>query len=234
MRRLWVLTVIAALLVTTAAFAAQPAGLASWWKLAEGSGTSVSDSADGNNGGVYGNATWASGSYGSALSFDGKDGYVVVPDAANLDATRITIEMWVKFASVPYAGIGLNKEGQYRLIAGDVNGTVLSLRYATDTTTWGAGVLAGATPVRAGVWCHAAATYDGAKWVIYLNGKADGEKAESGTLKVNKDTCLVIGAAGGKTFTLDGLIHGVKIWNRALSPDEVKTAFESGKATHGL
>ena len=46
-------------------------GLVGWWSFDEGSGTVAGDSSgNGNTGTIYG-ATWVTGIYGKALSFDG-------------------------------------------------------------------------------------------------------------------------------------------------------------------
>jgi hypothetical protein len=73
------------------------AGLVSNWKFDEGSGTMAYDSAGTNDGTIYG-ATWTTGQVGGALSFDGQNDYVGVPDNASLDITGdITISAWVQF-----------------------------------------------------------------------------------------------------------------------------------------
>ena len=95
-------------------------GLVSLWNLNENSGTIVYDSEDGNDGTIYG-ASWTEGVSGSALKFDGKNDYVIVPDADNLDITQsLSIMAWAnpqknKTAKVAQKGdwdgynIGLDK-----------------------------------------------------------------------------------------------------------------------------
>src|SRR4029077_19546903 len=63
----------------------------------EGTGAIVNDvSGNGNNGTISG-ATWTtSGKYGNALSFNGSNSRVTVPDSASLHlTTSMTLEAWV-------------------------------------------------------------------------------------------------------------------------------------------
>lgn len=56
---------------------------------------------------------------------------------------------------------------------------------------WGSGTAAGKTELIAKKWYHAAATYDGKKWKLYLDGKNDGEKSESGDLVSNANNVYI-------------------------------------------
>ncbi len=71
-------------------------GLIAYWSFDEGSGGIAYDSAGSNHGTIYG-ASWVDGISGHALSFDGVDDYIEVPDSDSLDiANEITIEAWIK------------------------------------------------------------------------------------------------------------------------------------------
>ena len=68
------------------------------WKLDEGSGTTAYDSSgNGNHGTLTNGPSWTSGKIGGAVSFDGADDYVQVPDSNTLDlANALTLAMWIK------------------------------------------------------------------------------------------------------------------------------------------
>ena len=72
-------------------------GLISHWKFDEGAGSIAYDSAGTNDGTIYG-ATWATGQFGGALSFDGTDDCVDIPDADVFDFGNgdLTICVWYK------------------------------------------------------------------------------------------------------------------------------------------
>jgi hypothetical protein len=71
--------------------------MVAYWKFDEGRGTTASDSAGRNNGTVHG-AEWTSGKFNNALSFDGVDDYVEVPDDSSLrfmQSSSFTVSAWV-------------------------------------------------------------------------------------------------------------------------------------------
>jgi hypothetical protein len=66
--------------------------------IGEGGSTAVFDaSGNGNTGTISGADRTAAGRYGWALSFNGTNSWVTVPDANSLDlTTALTVEAWVK------------------------------------------------------------------------------------------------------------------------------------------
>lgn len=196
-------------------------GPVAYWDFSEGNGNTIHDKVGLNDGTVYG-ATWIEG----ALYFNGLNNYVKIPDNSKLNPTlAITVSMWIKPSVL--GGIALNKEIQYRLIAGDVSSTTPSARVRTTNTNWGA--IEGHSALTIDNWQHVSLTYDGSSWKIYYNGQLDTEIADNGEItdpyNSIADGNLYLGHIGPNRGRNDlffkGLIDDVKIYNRALSANEV-------------
>ena len=75
-------------------------GLVGWWKFDETNGTVAYDSSgNGNDGNLTNGPTWANGKIGGALSFDGVDDRVSVPNTALSGLNDLTINLWTKLVN---------------------------------------------------------------------------------------------------------------------------------------
>ena len=76
-----------------------------------------------------------------------------------------------------------------------------------------------------GAWHHAAATYDGTTWRLYLDGQLDGQATVGQPPASQGDQHASIGSAltstGVAAGFFDGVIDEVRIWNRALPVGEI-------------
>ena len=68
-------------------------GLVAYWSFDEGTGTTTYDGSDNGNHGTFvtvaSSPKWTNGKVGGALSFDGVDDYVEVPDSSSLNLANI-------------------------------------------------------------------------------------------------------------------------------------------------
>src|SRR6185437_16301355 len=137
----------------------------------EGSGSTAADSSGNGNTGQLANATWTtSGKFGGALSFNGTNARVSVPDSASLHLTTgMTLEAWVNPAAVTssWRDVIYKPNDNYYLEGTSSNGG----RAAGGGIFGGhnANAYAGsALPV--GTWSYLALTYDGSTLSMYVNG----------------------------------------------------------------
>ncbi len=181
-------------------------------------GTSVVDASGGNDGTVQGAGRSAAGRFGRALSFDGLDDMVTVPDDASLDlSTGMTLEAWVRPAAATDWRTILFKESgggsAYALYAnGETDVPSVYLNGVTGTL--------GSTELEPGKWTHLGATYDGAALRLFVNGTQVGSRPFEGDLSASTGP-LTFGANNVWGERFSGLIDEVRVYNRALSPAEL-------------
>ncbi|MHC4110473.1 MAG: LamG domain-containing protein, partial [Planctomycetota bacterium] len=212
--------------------------LVALWELDESSGYTASDSSgSGNNGALNDPPVWrpTGGQIKGALDFDGKDDFVDNGKTASQlgiggNHSR-TITTWVFTRS-------FNEGGIYELGQGGTDGRDFSLRTkATDDNWlvqyWGASFDAGFTYASKNRWVHFAHVHDGSKTRVY----ADGQEVVniSRTLNTADDKTFKIGKwACGPVLTpfwvayFDGLIDDVRVYDRDLGVDEIKSLSGTG------
>ncbi len=181
----------------------------------------------------------ASGKLNSAIQLDGKDDYVNVSSSGSLDtvSSQLTIEAWLNTNSlskrqtivanwfynktaVPNIGnrsyvLTLETSGKFELLLTPLgNGT---------GATW----LISNTSTSPNQWVHVAAVSNGTNASIYLNGVLDGTGGSPPILYVSH-LPLYLGMWFAEeaytdpyTTLFNGTLDEVRIYNRALPPDEI-------------
>ena len=217
--------------------------LIGWWKLDETLLITASDSSGNGNDGtlVLMNPAqdWVTGKVGGALDFDGLNDYVNCQNSESLQLTdALTIAGWVKANSWGsgsnvsiIARKGEGNPNNYQLAIADGRATL----YLDDSDSNG---FRGDTVLNTGQWYHVAGTWDGAQVRIYLNGILDNDPPDTYSWTLNTDTRnLYIGGRSG-TDLLNGTLDDVRIYNRALSPEEVAEvsggAFQQDEGSDGI
>jgi hypothetical protein len=189
----------------------------------EGKGNPRDSSGKGNHGTNNG-ATWTSGRFGSALSFDGIDDYVRIAGNPSLNITdAITIEMWVKWLTKPsdgrnkYPGVA-GKKGAWKFFGLKVNDTLHF--YLIDSEGKSHNTSCGALRM-AGVWDHYALTYDGSIQKLYVNRVLRNKKSWTGAIASTPAASIFLGK---EAYRFNGIIDEVRISNKARSLDEISTS----------
>jgi hypothetical protein len=208
---------------------AQTSGLVAAFGFNEGTGTSVHDSSSNNIIGSIVGATWTTGRFGGALSFNGSSSYVDLGNPAALQLTgSMTLEAWINARSTPA------DDGQIIAKSDDAGGWQLKTSPDTGPHTFGIAITPVlnspmtqrySTTVRAlNTWYHIAGVYDASAGTLqtYVNGALD-----NGTLRgsipaaqINRALNATIGRRSGGYY-FGGVIDEVRVYNRALSAAEI-------------
>jgi len=203
-------------------------GCVAHWRFDEGSGNIAHDETANNNDGTIYGATWVYWVSGKALSFDGINDYVEVPHNSSLNFDVFTWAAWIKVddmsASRPIIGEKWDSGTWPHWFVTVESTSKLSFLTMTSSRLVR---LFGDTVLSAGTWYHVAGTYDGSKMKIYVNGVEDENSAsQSGTL-IKADRPLGFGRSFESGFDsfFDGLMDEVRIYNRALSSDEIEALY---------
>jgi glucose/arabinose dehydrogenase len=209
--------------VLTTASAQAATGLVAAYGFNEGTGAAVADASGTGNNGTTSGTTWATGGrFGSALSFNGTNASVTVPDSNSLDlVTGMTLEAWVNPKSIGNAWrtVAFKQTGGgmvYALYAN--NGAV---RPVGQVNVVGEQNAPGTAQVPLNAWTHLAMTYDGATLRLFVNGTQVGSKPQAGGMPASTLPLKLGGnPVWGEWFS--GLIDEVRVYNRALTAGEIQ------------
>lgn len=198
--------------------------LLSWWKFDEGQGNIAYDSAGDNDGTIYG-AAWTAGKIGNwALDFDGYNDYVETNNGIlDLPMDDHTIAVWVKINNKYSSGIiihtgvsqwlQISYSSSARKIYGQWQDGVLKKIVESDSTDV------------TGMWKHIVTRRNGSEYSMFIDGvKQNDTKAVGNDFQAEGN--IFIGKAGSTYF--DGTIDDMRIYERALSDQEIWELYQDG------
>jgi len=207
-----------------------PGDLVGLWHFDEGEGVTAYDSSGtipSNDGTVYG-AGWVDGKFGKALSFNGVNDYVEVADSASLRITgELTIEAWVNEAV---------SKTQSKIVSRRLGGAYFYFLGVDNGKPYG-GIGNGSSytvtdksfTMSSNEWHHLAFVYNDAenKMYLYYDGFLKETVAVTQSLPTPIGVNLSIGADHqGTAVFFNGLIDEVRIWNVALSEDQLGKVYD--------
>jgi hypothetical protein len=176
------------------------------------------------------------------LQLDGSNDYVTFGQAPGLGAATFTIETWFKRTGAGTttttgsggvsAAVPLVTKGR-----GEADGTNVDMNWflgihgannvlvadfeegATGSTPGLNHPVAGVTPIVNDQWYHAAVTYDGTKWQLFLNGVLERELVVGQPPRADSIQHAALGtaltSAGTPQGYFAGILDEVRIWNYA-------------------
>jgi len=203
-------------------------GLVGYWSFNENTGSTIFDLSGNNNNGLFLNSpTWVSGRKGRALNFNGINQGINLANNGVLNLTAaIGISCWVNITTNTPNSFARIIDKQYN------SGFVLCHLSVSNQLIFGpnANFATSTTSLTANVWYHIGCTYDGLTVKIYVNGVLEGTTPFIGSIG-NGSSTITFGydnttSPNAEFFT--GMLDGVRIYNRALSQQEITTLYQIG------
>ena len=189
----------------------------------------------------------------SALSFNGTSSHVTFGRAPGLGAEKITLECWFYMetggASTTTGTGGITAIPLVTKGRGEADGSNVDMNYFLGINTSGTVLAAdfedaatGAnhpfshtTTITANTWHHAAATYDGDKWRIYLDGNEAVSSSIGATPRSDSIQHAAVATAMTSAGTAAGFFKGrideVRIWNYARTSTQISATKDTELAT---
>lgn len=202
------------------------------------SGTTWFDrSGNGNNGTLFNGVGYNSGNGGS-LVFDGVNHGISIPHNSIIDIrNQITMECLFYLntftAGGPYTDRTtlIIKSYSYYMTIG-LSGKIDTYFYGTG----GSNYFSSNSSVNLNQWNHVAVTFNGSTINWYINGIIDKSLSQIGTITPQRNGDLCIGREVFENYgrAMNGNISNIKLYNRALSPQEIKQNFNSTKGRYRI
>jgi len=221
----------------------------SWWEFDDGNGTTASDSI-GENDGTITNASWYDDPCrGMCLDFDGSGDYVTVSDSnsmQSIDGNTVdyTISLWVsttQSGAAKWSEKAIFDRRATNALSGENDWVAHIYLNADDAASFfirdhvdGNDVtleLNDTLSINDGDWYHIAAVRKGTDYVkIYINGNLRQSGSTTASPSTTEITTIGVRRTNSnvKTGYFDGRIDDVRIYNRALSDEDVEDIFYGG------
>ena len=220
----------------TACFAAAEEGLILHYTFDEGAGQVVRDkSGHGHDGKIQGQAEWVKEEAFTALSFNGTNTHLQCGKKPSLALSNTgTLEVWC-----------MPEEIQGGLVSWHLGQRWTDQRLVLAFNSWhdsraiavvsdGTGAQQLREPLVKGQWAHLVLTLDGSNVTLYVNGDLSSQVPQS-LLPAVKDVPLRMGICEGLGQAwFRGMMGEVRIYNRALSRQEIGRHFSAGVKALGL
>jgi len=204
-------------------------------KMERGTFPSMLDLSGRNNHGYGVNGITYNASNGGSLVFDGTNDYVDVgnPSSLSMGTGDFSLESFFNVSGdAGYRiilqkgnpGVGANRGYRLRI---ELNNTIVM------TVTGDTELTATSSAITYNTWYHVVGTKTNSELQIYINGMLSGTgSAPAGTTTVSNNFTIGLQDAGNWPF--NGKISTVRVYNKALTPQEIQRNYMSLRGRYGL
>lgn len=217
-------------------------GLIGWWSFDEPTGTSAFDSSWNGNVGTATSTTILNNCVRSnCRSFNGSSSKVTFGNpGVNPNTSSLSVSVWVNPTSYAVQGganprvvsQNIDNNNVFQICLSDLGG----VNSAYTAVIYQAGTehsVASPTGYTAGIWHHVVLTYAAGTTKIYVDGALPSQSSTSGFGKGTADNVLWVGARSDSLGFVTGSIDDVRLYNRALTAQEILDLYNLGISIKG-
>ncbi|MCB9883478.1 MAG: VCBS repeat-containing protein [Planctomycetes bacterium] len=202
----------------------------SWYSFDAFSGATVYDHGSAGKNASSAGMSRVAGWNGIGGGFNGTSSHVVIPTPTLSQA--VTVSAWINAESFDHLAardarilsqaIGVGEQDHGLMLSTIANNGNVVPRFRLRVNNWTT-TLIGSVLIPTHAWVHVSAVYDGATMRLYVDGNLAGSMSRSGAITLLPNGATWIGDNPVSTArAFDGVIDNVKIWDRALSEDELR------------
>jgi len=178
---------------------------------------------------------WIAGKKGGGVYFDGTDDYLNCGAGTSIDFSTgdFSVSFWFK-PSATTSGAHMIDKGTgslidgYGVIIGDTNTTLVgAVSFMTDGSGSGSGktYVTGTTVLYINNWYYVAAIRNSGIKYLYINGVNEKSGSDSREISDNSRPLYIAKAEVDGSRWFNGIIDEVRIYNRALTENEIKLLY---------
>jgi glucose/arabinose dehydrogenase/PKD repeat protein/fibronectin type 3 domain-containing protein len=211
-----------------------PSGLVGAWGFNEGSGATTADaSGNSNTASLVNGPSWVAGKHSNAVSLDGVNDYLPVPNSPSLDVSgnALTLSAWLNPASISGDSVVLGKfwgltmsspfyQYGFELDEGTMPDFYVGTAAGPTVGSMGSALLLGQ-------WTHVAVVFNGTQAQFYVNGALVATRPVGASITARGNQ-LRIGADANTQQFYKGTIDDLRIYKRALTASEVQADLNTG------
>ena len=217
-------------------------GLVGHWMF---DGNADDSSGNGYHGEENGDTAYVPGKFGQAINFENIGAYVVVPNNADMQlrsADNYTVAIYAhpsntNHGDIFFHGLGCSTWASWfmGMQGGEPDAPLVAGNFVFAVRTSNGSAYTGVSePAGTDEWIHLAATYDGTALTLYIDGE-ESNSVETSDVPFDSQEKLHIGGdpgCGGRSW-YTGLLDDARIYNRALTKNEIaQLAEHGGMAVH--
>ncbi len=197
------------------------------WSFDEGVGSKISDSAKNYQSANFDNVRWMQGVHNSGALLSEKSGAKIASLKTTDKIDALTVQAWINPRNPNYAGFPniVKKNGSFSFGLNPQKSLVFSiwangkkLQITSKNKVW-----------EGGNWKHVAATFDGSKLCLYVNGVLDNSVSYKTPIQIDNNSNDVLIASENGKFAFTGAIDEIEIDTRAVSACELSAAVLDGE-----